>query len=105
MELLHFPHCCTARIAASFGQSMYAQGGNQNIPEEVINQELEQAEQEVAQAGLAMVVATTNTEQTAANNVLLARGYSHSKWMTKKQHPSTKVRIWYKHVDQPDENG
>lgn len=96
MTTVDFPACCTAIIVRDFGESDAAEGGNQVYTPEKINNFLEAREKTHKAYGKAMVVATTNSEQKVANGVLLARGYKHSKWMSKPQHKNTKVRLWYK---------
>lgn len=95
MEIKDFPHCCTARIVVNFGESDVAEGGDQAIDEQELDQYLADREHTYRAFGMAMLVATTNDQQTTANKVFLRRGYKHSKWMSKSTHPETKVRLWY----------
>lgn len=96
MKLTDFPACCTATVARGFGESIYAEDGNDEVSNEQIDVFLKNAEEVQRDLGMAVIVATTNNQQTTANDVLRKRGYKHSKWMKKKQHPHTKIRLWFK---------
>ncbi len=96
MKTVDFPACCTAKIVTEFGESDYAEGGPLEPIKEAVNAYLKIAELNTRLSGLAVVVVTTNNEQSVTNKVLRERGYKHSKWMKKRQHPATKIRIWHK---------
>jgi len=93
MNIVDFPHCCTAHIMVDFGESYTAEGGAHSIKSSEIIKKLKFF------CGMynyhALFVATTNNQQKTANKTLLKLGFSHSRWLSKKQHPNTKVRLWY----------
>lgn len=98
-----FPHCCTAKIIMDFGESAVAEGGNFEVdPEELEHKIVRKIEfyanEDVFGETVALVTAITNTEQKTANKVLRKIGFKHSKWMDKKAHPETKIRLWWYHV-------
>jgi hypothetical protein len=93
MVELDFPYCCTMKVLAGFGQSMVAEGGPVNRSEQEIRGFIEG--EKAANANMAALVVTTNDEQTTVNKVLRELGFKGTKWMTKKQHSETKVKIWW----------
>ena len=103
MVTTDFPYCCTAKILAGFGESDVAEGGNRKYSEEKIEEYiLERIDiygTPGAFSGLAALVVTTNSEQKTTNKVLRKLGFRHSQWMTKHQHPETKIRIWWYHLN------
>ncbi len=96
MRTLDFPYCCTAKIVADLGESDIAAGGNQEVTKKEVNDYLRKTEVSYRAYGFAVLVVTTNNEQAVANKILKERGYFHSKWMSKSNHPETKVRLWHK---------
>ena len=98
MLIKEFPYCCTALIAADFGESMLAYGGDFVVDEKHLTKKFKENIEFYKNMGKAMLVATTNNEQKTANKVLKSLGFRGSKWMSKKQHPETKVKLWYKHL-------
>lgn len=94
-----FPHCCTAKIITDFGESVFAEGGSRNVTYDEIKNYIEDQLKSYYNANLAMFVATTNSEQVTANKVLLDLKFKHSVWMKKRQHPGTKVRLWWKQIN------
>ena len=95
MNTVNFPACCTAIIINNFGESAVAEGGNKKYTEEQIEKYIKETVDLHRQFGKALAVVTTNSEQTVANKVLRKLKFKHSKWVSKKQHAETKVRIWY----------
>jgi len=96
MRINSFPGCCTAVILSEFGESSVAEGGPKKITKEEVKEYIEKQMKVYKHVGHAMVVITTNNQQIITNSVLLELGFSKSRWMSKKQHPGTKVRLWHK---------
>ena len=93
--------CCTGRIIYGFGHSYVASNGPiRGFPVEDIKKELAELEGVYSRMGMAVVVITLNSDQTTEDKVLRDAGYSHSRWISKKQHPETKLRVYYKPLDQ-----
>jgi RNase P/RNase MRP subunit POP5 len=60
-----------------------------------INELVERARRE----GNAIVMASTNSQQELAVQVLRASGFARSRWAEKSRHPETRVRLWYKRLN------
>ena len=99
MKTHPFPHCCTAKIISDFGESVFAEGGNRSVTYDEIKAYINAQLLSYYNAHLAMYVVITNSHQITANKVLLDLKFKHSSWMKKKQHPGTKVRLWWKPVE------
>ena len=97
MKVSAMPACCTATVVHDFGESIVADGGNHEVTSKDINEYLSLVEMRM-QPIHAMIIVTTNNEQVTTNAVLKERGYISSPWMSKGQHPQTKVRLWYKNL-------
>lgn len=101
MLVKDFPNCCTLSVIVGLGGSSDANVGRfQDYSERHLHDELESKEIRIANEGHSAAVVTTTTEQKAANKVLRERGYRHSAWMSKELHPETKLRIWWKPVEE-----
>jgi len=50
--------------------------------------------------GNAVVIAFTNNKQREGNKLLREVGFKRTKWMSKTHHPETKLRLWWKQLDQ-----
>jgi hypothetical protein len=106
MEVVEFEGCCTAKIVTGFGQTEtaeyeyrptdnpYLEAGE--LPVNAIEGKLRSLERRRRARGDAVLTAITNNEQVNANEALLNQGWQHSGWMSKTQHPNTKVRLWFK---------
>lgn len=94
-----FPNCCTGTVVFGFGGSIVA-GNSRNFTkvEEIMDSLLE-IEEQYARSGYAFLSATTNNEQTLANEALEKAGFESSGWMSKKKHPETKVKLWWKPIN------
>jgi hypothetical protein len=99
MQLLEFPHCCTAKLIVDFGESDVAEGGDREVTYGEVRNYVQGQVQSFYNRQLAMIVATTNSQQTVANKVLEDLGFKHTKWMSKRQHPETRVRLWWKEIE------
>lgn len=93
-----FPGCCTGSVITGLGacstQDYQARGTNPvNLTDlqfaEALRQQLNN------QRGSAFVSAVTTNEQEQANRVMLKMGWKKSKWLHKRQHSETQVRLWY----------
>lgn len=92
-----FPECCTAKVIAGFGETGTASINTyQDTTEEELNTQLNSMENYSKDCGNAVVVITLNSDQKTGDKVLRSRGYKHSKWMSKTQHPLQKLRVYYK---------
>jgi hypothetical protein len=100
MQTLNFPFCCTGKILADFGDTVLSSGNKEPQTVEAVVEYIEK--QMAIQSYMAFMTAVTNSDQTAANIALRRLGFNCSNWMTKKQHPNTKVRLWWKAI-QSDE--
>ena len=99
MRSSEFPFCCTGSILGSFGENEHASGYysiERPLTAVHIRERIKQ--EALANRGHAFICITSNDKQPVLNSVLRDMGFEHSKWMSKRQHPSTKVRIWWKHV-------
>jgi len=94
MKLVEFLGCCTALICHDFGGTPLASGKKSKVAKAKIKQWLK--EQNRHTLGRRCLVIITNNQQTAANSVLLELGFKHSAWMSKTQHPESKIRLWWK---------
>ena len=93
MKLVQFPGCCTAFIGHNFGGTPLAAGKKSVTAKTEIRQWLKLR---INTHGSGCLVVMTNSQQTAANSVLLELGFKHSAWMSKQQHPESKIRLWWK---------
>lgn len=100
MKNLDFPHCCTAKIIVDFGESAVAAGGNRPVTVDEITKYLQKTITSYKGYGYAMLVATTNTQQKSANKALANAGFEHTTWMKKTAHPETRVRLWWKQLNE-----
>lgn len=90
-----FPNCCTGTVAFNFGETDVNGCGNHDVKELGLKQQLINILDENKEDGYAFVICTTNSQQPTANKLLKSMGFSHSTWMSKDEHPETKVRIWW----------
>ena len=95
MQTLNMPHCCTAKVIVDFGESSVAEGGAHPITEEEISDYIKSSIKAYHKAGYATLIAITNDEQKTANEVLRKQGFKYSKWMKKRIHKETKMRLWW----------
>jgi len=94
MRIKQFPGCCTAKICHDFGGSYLSAGITSDISKEKIADWLNKKIKEFK--GEQCLVIITNKDQEIANAVLLELGFKHSRWMSKKLHPESKIRLWWK---------
>ena len=96
MEIKGFPTCCNAHILTDFGGTDVTAGTKSEISVESLITELGI---NIRHYGSKCLVAFTNDEQANANAALHAVGFKHSDWMAKRQHPSTKLCLWWREPD------
>lgn len=90
----NFPNCCTMKILSDLGGTAISDFGNKDYSTEDIKIELLGRIKNDSR-GMACFVVATNNEQKNANRALKELGFKHSKWMSKDNHPETKVRLWW----------
>lgn len=96
MKTLEFPHCCTAKLMVDFGESIYAEGGDQEYSLKQVEKFIKGEFTNWYNNSLAFFTVVTNSDQKIANKALRNLKFKHSKWMSKTAHPETKVRLWWK---------
>jgi hypothetical protein len=92
MKLEQFPFCCTASIVYDFGGTQVSEhihNKSKGAIETYLRSVLKYKEGH-------LYLAITNSQQKAANSVLKKLGFKHSKWMSKRAHPETKIRLWWR---------
>ncbi len=101
MHMTEFPFCCTAKVVVGFEQSLTAEPDKRlwNYVEpssvEVIAKFLVDTIESERGRGHALLTITTNSDQERANKALRKLGFSHSHWMSKPQHTTKKLRLWW----------
>tara|TARA_R110000744_G_C19319844_1_gene557525 strand:+ start:50 stop:379 length:330 start_codon:yes stop_codon:yes gene_type:complete len=109
MKVKSFPHCCTAQILCGFGQTYTAP---ESLEANFTDPTVEQIKSQIGvklnasrTSRHAMLTATTNDQQTNANQALEECGFLSSDWMSKEQHPETKVKLWWFPINEKQING
>lgn len=96
-----FPSCCTAGVLVGMGRTSVGDGESQiHSPNRadidlVVAQELRRQMRWELAEGHAMLTAVVNSDQKQVLRVALKMGWKASKWMSKRQHQETKVKIIY----------
>lgn len=106
MRTSPFAGCCTAYIISEFGGATYGGHGawanpieaKKKMSKQDIISELKGHESAAKSEGMAFISTTTNNTQTEANAALEELGWESSEWMSKRNHPDTEVKLWWKHV-------
>lgn len=96
MDIKSFPFCCTAKIILDFGESRLSEGGAQLNTVASIKKYIKNQIKSFYNSGMAVFVAITNNEQVNANIALEQTGFLSSGWMGKKQHPESRIKLWWK---------
>ena len=96
MKTFDFPFCCTAKIFAEFGQTVVTAGDMAPKTAEAIEEYIKK--QMARMPTMAFFTAVTNSDQKAAIVALRRLGFMSSRWIEKKHHPETKVKLWWKPV-------
>lgn len=97
MHESEFPMCCTAKVVCDFGGTRTSAGNQGPTDEDELRKWLRNKIRYKSKG--TVLVAMTNSTQKVANKVLRELGFSHSKWMSKSQHRSTKLRLWWKQAE------
>jgi hypothetical protein len=103
---VEYAGCCTAKIITGFGQTElgdwdFRPGEDPSVKGikarigVVLNRNI----------NMAVVTATTNDQQANANQALEECGFLSSDWMSKEQHPETKVKLWWFPINEKQING
>lgn len=105
LHRFNFPGCCTAKVYSGLTGTGTAEYNSLKFELSVneIKDLLIDAIYTERENHNACIVITTNDQQTNANQALRELGFGHSPWMEKKQHPETRLRVWYYHVEKPVE--
>lgn len=96
-----FPSCCTAGILIGMGRSSVGNGESQiHSPtgwdsDLEVAQELKRKMRTEQDLRHALLTAVVNSHQKQVLRVALKMGWKASKWMSKEQHPETKVKLIY----------
>ena len=100
LRVRDFPVCCTMKVITGFGGTQVAGMHTRDVvhTEAEMLEDLERIIRE-QRGRMAILTATTNDEQTDANNALREAGFAHSRWAEKESHPETRVRLWYKRLN------
>lgn len=109
MQTKAYPNCCTAKVLVGFGQTTTADfeirpEGNL-LTVEQIKAQLGQSLNIQRMEGRAMVSCVTNDKQINANIALEECGFQSSDWMSKQNHPETKIKLWWFPLNEQEING
>jgi len=96
MKIDEFPMCCNAYILTDFGGTRITAGEKM---ERTTEQFITDLGTWIQHYGHKCLTAFTNNEQTNVNAALEACGFECSDWMEKRQHPETKIRLWWRKPD------
>lgn len=99
LKVKNFPHCCTAKILSGFGQTGTAP---EALDHKFVNPTVSQIKSDLGiqlnaakDMGHAVITVIVNDEQVNACQALKETGFLSSDWMSKKNHPDTKVMLWW----------
>lgn len=99
MQTERYYGCCTASILCGFGgtntSEEYILPDEPYKTAEEIKDEIDRLVHRRTINGEAVVTAITNDSQTLANEALEDYGFQSSGWLTKPNHPETKVKLWW----------
>jgi hypothetical protein len=103
MQITNFTNCCNAYILYNFGETELNQVENDraygrqiDINVDVDKDMERQLLHNIQYYGDKLLTATTNNEQKTINKLLLKHNFKHTAWMSKRQHPETKLRLWWR---------
>ena len=102
IQIRDFPGCCTAMVLCGLSGTATAEYGPvRKVEKETIKKHLSLLINAFKKEGrMGILTATTNNNQETANQALRELGFKHSRWCSKKQHPNTKVRLWWLPVNE-----
>lgn len=102
LKIAGFPNCCNAYVVFNFKETKFNQfevdrnGCNPRVVPDSYQDMERELDDYIYEYGHKLITATTNNEQKTANKLLLAKGFKHSVWMSKTQHRTTKLRLWWR---------
>ena len=94
MRSNQYPGCCTAKCIFDFGGTKTAEFRTGRVTKKSIETYLRTKIKECK--GTVCLTAFTNDDQVEANAALRKLGFKCTRWMSKKQHAKTKIRLWWK---------
>ncbi|AFU62955.1 hypothetical protein D305_gp13 [Pseudomonas phage UFV-P2] len=93
-----FPSCCTGDIIIGFGKTKTGDGVSQldaaDLTDKSLAHDLAIRMRQCAYSGRAFLTCAINSDQQVANRVLRELGWKPTRWMKKRNHPDTQVRVW-----------
>jgi len=93
-EIDDFPNCCTANIIYDLGGTTLSGLDSTATREGKLRTWLADVIKNTR--GQKLLVIVTNDSQKVANKVLRELGFRASRWMKKRQHPTSLIRLWWK---------
>lgn len=97
MPSSEFPGCCTARVISGFGHCHTSIQGAEFTNAENLKKHL----LHLRRNGYAVATAiTTNTQTDGVKTLTEFGGWQSSEWMSKTQHPETKIKLWWYPLEQ-----
>ncbi|AUX83638.1 hypothetical protein FDJ32_gp09 [Pseudomonas phage NV1] len=104
-----YPSCCTGDILIGFGKTNTGDGRSQlnriGMTHMSLANDVAERMRNARYQGIAFLSCAINSDQVIANQVLRELGWKPSKWLSKRNHPETKVRHWLFHVEDYPEDG
>lgn len=104
MKVSDFPGCCTANVLSGFGNSETGMrtgdvpaGGY--TPEQFERMVQQKIDYYLGTMGRAILTATLTDEQVKEAKVLKKLGFKHTRWIKKRAHRETRLRLYWKEAD------
>lgn len=107
MAVYDMPACCTVKVIAGFGNSHTADVFTATLKDLSFTDLREYLRRQVVhqrKLGRAALIATTNNEQKIANKALRSVGFKSTRYISKRQHSDTRVKVWIKYLDEAGED-
>lgn len=89
-----FPNCCTANILYDLGGTDLSGLDRQATEEKELRAWLKDVIAEYREQRLLIII--TNDAQDIANDILRELNFRSSRWMKKRAHPNSQIRLWWK---------
>jgi hypothetical protein len=104
MKVSEYPGCCTAVVLSGFGNSQTGMRGHDvpaggHSPEEFERLVKYKLDYCLRDMGKAIVTCTLTDEQDKEAKVLKKLGFKHSRWISKRAHKETRLRLYWKEAD------
>lgn len=104
MKVSEYPGCCTAVVLSGFGNSQTGERGLEvpadgHSPEEFERLVKQKLDYYLGTMGKAVVTCTLTDEQDKEAKVLKKLGFKHSRWISKRAHRETRLRLYWKEAD------